>query len=292
MSPTLLQYRWDEHSQNGEDGVIEELFDRLDINGGWFCEFGAWDGKHLSNTYNLVSGSGEWNGILIEGDPEKYEDLKETVSEHPERLIGINSYVTSTGDTALDNLLDDTDIPRNFELLSVDIDGPDYFVWKNTTEYRPKVVVIEINPEIGSELRFITEMSPNGRFQIDPESTNHPPNFSRERKGEQIRLFGTSFRSMVELGQSKGYTPVSCTEHNVFFVLDEYVDEIGLTSEEHNDPSTLFLDKWGHANEPEPFYQMSISENYRMIQSSVQENGLIETGKLGVSKVVNDVIQK
>jgi hypothetical protein len=42
------------YSQNGEDGIVEELLKRLNINNGWVCEFGAWDGIHLSNTFNLV----------------------------------------------------------------------------------------------------------------------------------------------------------------------------------------------------------------------------------------------
>jgi hypothetical protein len=48
MSP-LLMFRENIHSQNGEDGIVAELLKRLKLNrsGGWVCEFGAWDGKHL-----------------------------------------------------------------------------------------------------------------------------------------------------------------------------------------------------------------------------------------------------
>ena len=48
------EFKKDNHSQNGEDGIIEELLNRLQIKSGWVCEFGAWDGIHLSNTFNLV----------------------------------------------------------------------------------------------------------------------------------------------------------------------------------------------------------------------------------------------
>ena len=58
------------YSQNGEDGIIEELLKRLDIKNGWVCEFGAWDGINLSNTFRLVENG--FNAVFIEGDQNKY----------------------------------------------------------------------------------------------------------------------------------------------------------------------------------------------------------------------------
>ena len=60
------QYAKDIHSQNGEDGIIEELLKRLEIKDGWVCEFGAWDGVYLSNTFALVEKG--FKGVYIEGD--------------------------------------------------------------------------------------------------------------------------------------------------------------------------------------------------------------------------------
>jgi len=73
----LLEYRDDKYSQSGEDGIIEEICYRLGINQGWFVEFGAWDGKHHSNTYNLLANKG-WQGVLMECDPERYKALLHT----------------------------------------------------------------------------------------------------------------------------------------------------------------------------------------------------------------------
>ena len=72
------QYNYNIYSQNGEDGVIEELLNRLNITNGWVCEFGAWDGIHLSNTFNLIKNK-SFNAVLIEGDKNKYIDLLKTV---------------------------------------------------------------------------------------------------------------------------------------------------------------------------------------------------------------------
>jgi hypothetical protein len=79
------KYRYNRYSQNGEDGVIEEICQRLGITTGWFVEFGAWDGKHLSNTYNLVAHHG-WLGVYIEADPDRYQSLLLTKAAFPGKL--------------------------------------------------------------------------------------------------------------------------------------------------------------------------------------------------------------
>ena len=72
----LNHYAYNNFSQNGEDGIIEELNKRLRIKeqkrSNWCVEFGAWDGKHLSNTFNLIKKS--WQGVYIEGDLCRYRD--------------------------------------------------------------------------------------------------------------------------------------------------------------------------------------------------------------------------
>ena len=65
------------YSHNGEDGIIEEILNRLHFNNLdnlWCCEFGAWDGKYASNTFALVEKG--WNAIYIEGNPVSFLDLK------------------------------------------------------------------------------------------------------------------------------------------------------------------------------------------------------------------------
>ena len=73
-----LKYRKNYFSQNGEDGIIEKLLDQLNLKQNLFvCEFGAWDGIYLSNTFNLVT---KYNAtaLMIEGDDERYKDLEKT----------------------------------------------------------------------------------------------------------------------------------------------------------------------------------------------------------------------
>jgi hypothetical protein len=141
------QYARDVFSQNGEDGIVEELLRRLDIKSGYVCEFGAWDGVYLSNTFNLIQKG--FKGVFIEGDKDKFQDLLKTCKNYP-NIIPINAYVDYEGENTLDNLLQKTDIPFDFELLSIDIDSFDYHVWRSLKLYRPKIVIIEINSGINT----------------------------------------------------------------------------------------------------------------------------------------------
>jgi hypothetical protein len=64
----MLKHRFNVFSQFGEDGIIEYLFDKINVNDGeTCCEFGAWDGKHLSNTFRLVK-ERNFRALYIEGD--------------------------------------------------------------------------------------------------------------------------------------------------------------------------------------------------------------------------------
>ena len=80
------------YSQNGEDGILEEILIKLNLKkNGWCCEFGAWDGKYCSNTFNLVKNF-SYKAIYIEGDENKFKDLKKTESKYP-NIYAINKKI-------------------------------------------------------------------------------------------------------------------------------------------------------------------------------------------------------
>ena len=134
-------------SQNGEDGCVQAILVKLGIASGWVCEFGAWDGIHLSNTFALIEKG--FKGVLIEGDKTRFQDLKKLVDRFP-NIIPICSYVDPRLDSkhTLDEILQRTDCPKDFVLLSIDIDSYDYQVWKSFMNYKPQVVIIEITSSV------------------------------------------------------------------------------------------------------------------------------------------------
>jgi len=203
QSTVYDKYAKNVYSQNGEDGIIEELLKRLNINEGFVCEFGACDGKHLSNTFNLIKKG--FKAVHIEANETSYNKLLETCKEHT-NIIPLNLIVETEGENSLDNILKKTDIPKDFVLLSIDIDSYDYHIWKSLKNYTPKIVVIEIN----------------SNANIHDENYIHTPN----------KYEGTGFRPMFKLGLEKGYTFI-CHTGNMIFVRNDLYDKLQLSEKEN-----------------------------------------------------------
>lgn len=212
--PELLKFRSNVYSQNGEDGVIEEILRRLGIEKGSFVEFGAWDGIHLSNSFRLLKTG--WEGVYIEGDPSKFDDLDQNMKSFRDRVVLLRQYVESEGENKLDKLLAKTPLKKNFEMLSIDIDSYDWQVWERLKAYKPKIVIIEINSSL-----------PVGVLQ-----THRGPSAQ-----------GSSFTSTLDLGREKGYSLV-CHTGNLIFVDNELVGKLCLPGKDLQYPESLFLNSW------------------------------------------------
>lgn len=179
----MKQYERKDFCQWGESGVIDEIFNRICVKNNWLVDVGAWDGAHFSNTAFLRLR--EWNCILAEADEERRAELSALRSSK----VNVFGRVRN-----IDSMLFMYDIPTDFDLLSIDVDGDDYYLWEAMVKYKPRVVVIEYNQTV-------------------------PPHVSivQERGGS----FGASFRALKRLGEAKGYIFVHATVTNLIFVLDE-----------------------------------------------------------------------
>ena len=226
----LSNFRKDIYSQNGEDGVIAEIAARLGLvfdSSSWCVEFGAWDGVHLSNTFALVEG-GKVNAVYIEGDATKFGRLLETAARFP-GVTPVQSMVVGRTDFAeeaegsflpreeatLDQILESTACPRDYDLLSIDIDSYDLEVWESHINFTPKIVVIEVNSSI-----------PPGVLQW------HSP-----------ETLGNSLSSTLAVAKGKGYSLV-CHTGNAIFVRDDLVPELRLERLDLAFPERLFNPDW------------------------------------------------
>jgi hypothetical protein len=192
-SAWLLDHRRDVTSQIGQDGILEAIFNMIGDRSRYCVEFGAWDGRWLSNTYNLIANRG-WSGLLIEGDKDRSEEIKIT---HPyDRVAALNALVGWEGENSLDAILSQQGAPNSPALVSIDIDGNDWYVWEALEQHRPDVVLVEFNPTIPLDVYFVQDKDP---------SMNQ----------------GGSLLAMVELGKMKGYSLVCVNQWDAFFVTDE-----------------------------------------------------------------------
>ena len=205
ISP-LLQYRGDVTSQRGEDGIIARIMGVLKPNNRYCVEFGAWDGKHHSNCYNLIMNN-NWSGVMTEANAEKYGQLVETYRGRSD-VKTLNKFVEVEGRNTLDNILKECGAPSDPGVISIDIDGNDYHVWDSLVAFTPELMVIEFNPTIPNDVVFIQEKS----FQVS---------------------HGNSLLALVQLGEKKGYELVACTELNAFFVKKGNAAVLGVENTSH-----------------------------------------------------------
>jgi len=186
-------------SQFGEDGVIEEVFRRIGVQKGLCVEFGAWDGIHLSNAWNLWSNLG-WDAILIEGDKSKFTTLVANTKDYA-NVRAINVFVDISGNNSLDAIFPGLSLKSDIDLLSIDIDGNDYYIFENLKNHRPRLIIVEYNPTIPPGIDLV--QTPGA-------------------------YFGCSAQALHNLGKSKDYRLIHMTDTNMFFVRAEDFNKLGI----------------------------------------------------------------
>lgn len=222
-STYLLNHARNVTSQAGEDGILERMLQLLGpVQGSrWCVEFGAWDGKHMSNTWNLIHSAG-YHGVLIEGSSARFADLLRTYGNQP-RAVCVNRVVSfERGPDCLDAILAGTPLPKVFDLISIDIDGNDYYVWESLQDYRPRIVLIEFNSTVPNDVVFV---------QDNDIAVNQ----------------GCSLLALVELGKAKGYELACVTALNAIFVRTDDFGKLGIAD---NSIDAMFCPLY----EPKLFY--------------------------------------
>lgn len=224
----ILRYAFQVCSQNGEDGIIHEIFNRIGITNQIFVEIGAGDGCE-NNTAFLLSQS--WKGYWIDGDPTFLKTLKKRNDIDENSIQGLVSFVTKENISAS---LEQLNVPKDFDLLSLDIDQNTYYIWEGLRDYRPRVVVVEYNSSIPPDINWKAHYNPN-------------------RIWDGTHNFGASLKAFELLGKKFGYSLVGCefTGANAFFVRNDCIRENfeePFTSENHYEPPRYaFKYRRGHS---------------------------------------------
>ena len=200
-----------QYSQENEDEIIDSALGALPSRDRWCVEFGAWDGIFASNSRRLIKHY-NYSAILIEADVCRFKQLRENYKDY-QNVVVLRDFVGWQSNT-LDTILSNTPAPKTFDLLSIDIDGNDYHVWKALSVYRPKLVCIEFNPTVATSVRFVQ---------------------SADSRVNQ----GCSLASLVDLAKEKNYELIAVSHCNAFFVDAVYYQLFGLKD---NHPASLRRD--------------------------------------------------
>lgn len=192
--PRLIEYGANRYSQFGEDGIIAKIFEVMGTGSKIAVEFGAWDGFHFSNTAALWSQDSSWKGILIEGDSERFKELKKNTAGY--NCLAINAMVGIAKDDCLEALLKKNGIKEEIDVLSIDIDGNDYHIFESLKKIRPRLIIIEYNPTIPVW------------YDV------YAPYCSKNN-------FGQSVGALNRIAEKKGYKLIALTLTNAFYVSKE-----------------------------------------------------------------------
>lgn len=193
-------------SQNGEDGVIVEIFTRIGATSRFFVEFGIQTG-HEGNCVFLADVLG-WSGLFIEGNADNFAQLD--AKYHPNPRVRTRNAKVTPGN--VQRLFRDADVPAEFDLLSIDIDGNDIWVWRAITEFRPRMVVIEYNSLLDVDV-------PKCQAYAADEDWNGTAGF------------GSSLAALDRAAEKLGYRLVHTdqTGVNAFYLRDDLVPLLGVS---------------------------------------------------------------
>jgi hypothetical protein len=206
----LLGHVRNKHSQFGEDGVIARIFDVVGTTTRVCCEFGAWDGYHLSNTRALIDEG--WRAVLIEADPERCAAIE---ARREAGVVAIQAIVDDDR-SSLDRLLAEAGVTEELDFLSIDIDGADYYIFRSL-RVRPRVICVEV---------------PGGQPPVGPEV---PREIAMRDVGQPMSLF-------VEAARKLGYRLIGYTS-NAFFLRNDVSGFPEITPTEAYEQRLAILDR-------------------------------------------------
>jgi hypothetical protein len=190
-------------SQNGEDGILLYIFSLIDTTNKKLVEIGCGNGLE-NNSANLIVNHG-WHGLLFDGNQKNISSAKDFYNHSKDTFVNppqtIKAWVTKEN---INQLITENNFKDQIDLLSLDIDGMDYWIWQALEVIEPRVVVLEYHEEFGTE------------------SVTVPYNQGFQKESENPRYFGASLPAFVKLAKEKGYRLVGCNHQkfNAFFIKD------------------------------------------------------------------------
>lgn len=195
----LHDYEFKVFSQNGEDGIIQFLVNKINIKNKVFVEFGV-ETYQEANTKFLLLNNG-WSGLIIDGDENAMNLVNQSVLHWKYDLKAVGSFITKDN---INQIISAAGIMGEIGLLSVDIDGNDYWVLKEIEVIQPQILIVEYNNMFGPKYKI---------------SVPYNESFERFEKHFSGLYWGASMSAFVDLAEQKGYDLVGSNSfgNNLFF---------------------------------------------------------------------------
>ena len=203
-SDDIQDYEFKVTSQNGEDGIIQYLIHKYNIENKKFIEFGVESYKEANTRFLLQNDN--WSGLIIDGNEEYMKNVKASDLGWKYDITPVGSFITKEN---INKIIVDSGFSANVGLLSVDIDGNDYWVFEAITCVEADILIMEYNSLFGPSTKI---------------STLYNSAFIRGQQHYSNLLYGASISALTELANKKGYSLLGSNSfgNNLFFVNKKY----------------------------------------------------------------------
>ena len=206
-SKNIQDYEFKIFSQWGEDGIIQKIIDSIEIKNKTFIEFGV--GNFLESNCRFLMMHNNWSGFVIDSSEKMIEMLKKTYFYWKYNLKSINAFIYKEN---INNLLLKSEFDFDLGLLSIDIDGNDYYILEAISQYKPRILVVEYNSLFGSKRNI---------------SIPYTPDFNRTKANYSNLYFGASLGAITYIAKKKGYILVGSNSSgvNAFYVRKDLMNK-------------------------------------------------------------------
>jgi hypothetical protein len=234
-------------SQWGEDGIIQHLIRHVPIASRTFIEFGVQDYMESNTRFLLVNDN--WSGLVIDGGADNIAAIRRSDLYWRHNLKAECAFITRDN---IDALISGAGLGGDIGLLSVDIDGNDYWVWEAIESVQPRILITEYNARFGSEAAV---------------TVPYAADFQRTAAHHSNIYYGASLAALTALSARKGYDLVGCNSagNNAFFVRRDVR------------PASLPVRTPGEAFRPAQFREARTSDGTLAFLSPEEERALLAT---------------
>ena len=187
-------------SQFGDDGIIQYLVHQVEIDHRKFVEFGIEDYSESNTRFLLVNNN--WSGLVIDGDRSNIDTVRNDDIIWKYDLVAVEAFVTTEN---INELLVRNEFINGIGILSIDVDGNDYWIWECINDADPVIVIVEYNSVFGCDYAV---------------TIPYDPNFVRTRAHRSNLYWGASLKALCLLADRKGYCFVGSNSagNNAYFV--------------------------------------------------------------------------
>lgn len=205
---SLNEVEYKVFSQFGDDGIIQYLVNTLSIEPKTFVEFGV--ENYVESNTRLLLINNNWSGLVMDGNKSHIDYITQDEISWRHNLKAVCAFITKEN---INSLLEDNGFTGEIGLLSIDIDGNDYWVWKEITVVNPVVVIVEYNSIFGAD-RAVT--------------IPYKHDFERSKAHYSNLYWGTSLKALCVLAEEKGYYFVGSNSagNNAYFVRKDKIGSL------------------------------------------------------------------